>query len=77
MARATLRETLAREQRGLLRAALRGKHPGGAKDALRAWLEKHAATIARTRHTLDELQASGTMDFATLSVALKEINRLA
>jgi len=77
MARATLRETLAREQRGLLRAALRGKHAGGPADALREWLEKHAATIARTQRAIDEMQASGAMDFATLSVALKEISRLA
>jgi glutamate dehydrogenase len=77
MARATLRESLAREQRGLLRAALRGKHAGGPKAALKAWLDKHAAAIARTQRALDEMHASGPMDFATLSVALTEVHRLA
>jgi glutamate dehydrogenase len=77
MARATLRESLAREQRGLLRAALRGKHAGAPQDALRAWLDKHAAAIARTQRALDEMQASGPLDFATLSVALTEVHRLA
>jgi glutamate dehydrogenase len=78
MARATLRETLAREHRAILRAALRGRHDGSASEAaLRGWLAKHAEQIARAQRALDEMQASGPMDFATLSVALKEINRLA
>jgi glutamate dehydrogenase len=77
MARATLRETLAREHRAILRAALRGRRDGSAKEALRGWLDKHGEQITRAQRALDEMQTSGSMDFATLSVALKEINRLA
>jgi NAD-specific glutamate dehydrogenase len=74
MARATLRETLAKEQRSLLRSVLSARTAAG--DALAAWLDKHRAEIARVRRGLDDMQMSGPMDFATLSVALKEVGRL-
>jgi len=76
MARATLRETLAQEQRALLRSALSSRGPGSAADALAAWIEKRRADIARVQRGLDEMQMTGPMDFATLSVALKEVGRL-
>jgi glutamate dehydrogenase len=77
MARATLRETLAQEQRSLLRSALSARGASVASDAaLTAWLEKHRAEIARVRRGLDDMLMSGPMDFATLSVALKEVGRL-
>jgi len=77
MARATLRETLAQEQRALLRSALGAS--GASSDAgaaLAAWLDKRGTDIARVQRRLDDMQMSGTMDFATLSVALKEVHRL-
>jgi glutamate dehydrogenase len=77
MARATLRETLAQEQRALLRSALSaGGSSMNASAALAAWLEKRRVDIARVQRGLDDMQTSGAMDFATLSVALKEIGRL-
>jgi glutamate dehydrogenase len=76
MARTTLRETLAKEHRALLRTALRGRREGTADEALRAWLERRAGDIARVQRALDEMQASGPLDFATLSVALAEVGRL-
>jgi glutamate dehydrogenase len=77
MARATLRETLAQEQRALLRSVLsaRGGSVTGAA-ALAAWLDKRRADVARVQRGLDDMQATGPMDFATLSVALKEVGRL-
>jgi NAD-specific glutamate dehydrogenase len=77
MARATLRETLAQEQRALLRSVLSAR--GGSVTsaaALSAWLDKRRADVARVQRGLDDMQATGPMDFATLSVALKEVGRL-
>ena len=76
MARATLRETLAKQQRALMRSALAGHGAQSAARALAAWLEKHNAEIARVQRALDDMQMSGPADFATLSVALNEVGRL-
>jgi glutamate dehydrogenase len=77
MARATLRETLAQEQRALLRSALSAAgSSANATAALNAWLEKRRADIARAQRGLDDMLMSGALDFATLSVALKEVGRL-
>ena len=76
MARATLRETLAQEQRALLRSALSASGSTSSSAALAAWLDKRRADIVRVRRGLDDMQMSGPMDFATLSVALKEVGRL-
>jgi glutamate dehydrogenase len=77
MARTTLRASLAQEHRALLRSALAACRGRGAAEALEAWLARHHAEIARVQRALDDMLASGPMDFATLSVALKEIGRLA
>jgi glutamate dehydrogenase len=76
VARATLRENLAREQRALLRSVLRSQgHADG--DGGAVWLRKNADAVARVQRALDEMQTGGPPDFATLSVALKEVSRLA
>jgi glutamate dehydrogenase len=76
VARSTLRETLGREQRALMHEVLERARRRDFDSALASWLAEHTASIARLRRTLDEMQASGQMDFATLSIALKEIGRL-
>jgi glutamate dehydrogenase len=77
MARATLRETLAQEQRALLRSVLSARGGSATSSAaLTAWLDKRRADIARVQRGLDDMQMTGPMDFATLSVALKEVGRL-
>ena len=77
MARATLRETLAQEQRALLRSALSARGASAGSDAaLAAWLDKHKDENARVRRGLDDMLMTGPLDFATLSVALKEVGRL-
>jgi glutamate dehydrogenase len=76
MARGTLRETLGREQRDLLKTALKRAERGNHRAALAEWLAASNTGITRLKRTLDEMQASGEMDFATLSIALKEISRL-
>jgi glutamate dehydrogenase len=76
MARSTLRETLGREQRDLLKTVLKRAEKGNHRAALAEWLAASNTGITRLKRTLDEMQASGQMDFATLSIALKEIGRL-
>ena len=76
MARATLRETLAQQLRALVRSVLRrraGRTPG---ESLAAWLAKSQSEVAHIQRILDDMQMTGAIDFATLSVALKEVGRL-
>jgi glutamate dehydrogenase len=75
VARATLRENLAQEQRALLRSVLRSQgHAGG--DSGTAWLRKNSEAVARVQRALEDMQTGGPPDFAMLSVALKEVSRL-
>ena len=76
MARATLRETLAQEQRALLRSVLGARGAATGERALADWLAQRKNEIARVQRGLDDMQATGPMDFATLSVALREVGRL-
>jgi len=76
IARATLRETLAEKQRALVRCVLDHRQRKDPRSALSAWLSDTKDEIARTQRTLDDMMSTGQMDFATLSVALKEVNRL-
>ncbi len=77
MARATLRETLAREHRAVVAAILARHGRANLEAALADWLKEFGGRIARVASVLDEMRAAGPMDFATLSIALKEVNRLA
>jgi glutamate dehydrogenase len=76
LARGTLRESLAHEQRALLTRIIRRGRGSDYDRALSDWLESSGAQIARLKRTLDEMQTAGQTDFATLSIALKEISRL-
>ena len=76
LARGTLRESLAREQRSLLARIIRRGRGGDFDGALTAWLAASGKRIARLKRTLDEMHTAGQTDFATLSIALKEIARL-
>jgi glutamate dehydrogenase len=76
LARGTLRESLAREQRALLEKIMRRVRGDDYDGALATWLAASGKQIARLKHTLDEMHTAGQTDFATLSIALKEIGRL-
>jgi glutamate dehydrogenase len=76
MARATLRESLGREQSNLVNSIVKRSAQNDFTAALEEWLERHAAGVARLKRTLDEMQTSSEMDFATLSIALREVSRL-
>jgi glutamate dehydrogenase len=76
MARTTLRESLAREQRALLRGALAAARGSSVDDALAKWLEKHANEVASVQHTFDDMLASAPLDSAAISVPLNEMGKL-
>ena len=76
LARATLRETLNEEQRGLLRQLLAQRGDNTPKEALTGWLAANRTQIHRVRQALRDMETAGERDFATLSVALNEIRRL-
>jgi NAD-specific glutamate dehydrogenase len=76
MARATLRETLAQQQRALLRSVLRNRAAGDPSETLATWIVRSRVKIERAQRALDEMQMTDQTDFATLSVALNEVGRL-
>jgi glutamate dehydrogenase len=75
-ARATLRENLAQQQNALIRSILAQRGRRTPRDALTEWLVESKDEIARARQNLKDMDASGVIDFATLSVAIREIERL-
>ncbi len=72
LARAHLRERLAREHRAVLEQVLDAGGTGG----LGVWLEHSAPRVARVQNLLDEMSSASPVDFATLAVALREVERL-
>jgi glutamate dehydrogenase len=77
LARTHLLEVVAREHRDVLSAVLDAHGDGDLQAALSEWMTSAASRIRRVQSVLDEMQAAGTADFATLSVALREVERLA
>jgi glutamate dehydrogenase len=77
-ARGSLRDNLFSLHRTLcaniINCAKPQKDTGAAVDA---WLAARAESAQHFSSTLDEMQAGGQLDFATVSVALQEIRRLA
>jgi glutamate dehydrogenase len=76
MARASLLETLGRQLRALVRSVLRRRGAHGPRAALAAWLERSQPQVAHVQRAFDDMQIAGATDFATLSVALKEVGDL-
>ena len=76
LARAQLRERLVREHRAVLMQILEGHGNDQLDAALADWITRAAPRIARVQTVLDEMKAAGQCDFATLSVALREVERL-
>ncbi len=81
VARGALRENIYELQRELLTRVIAkngdGKgQPPTAKEAVSLWLENHQRSYKHTLNNLEDMKASGPLDFATLSVALQVIRRL-
>ncbi len=75
-ARATLREHLSQQQNNMVRAILRRRGDKSPRAALASWITKSQDDIERALKILKDMESSGVLDFATLSVALREIDRL-
>jgi glutamate dehydrogenase len=67
LARLTLRDDLYLQLRAITAEAL-------ALDRVQTWLDRKASAIARCQQVIADIQAGGTFDFVTLSVALGETN---
>jgi glutamate dehydrogenase len=77
VARATLREEAYALQRRLCAAALTQAHCADLGAALQGWLAARGRELEALRRTVEEMRGLGQPDFATLSVALQAVRRLA
>jgi glutamate dehydrogenase len=77
VARTTLRDNIYNLQRMLCLQVLaesRGRAPA---QALEAWMVRHKDAVDYVRQTVTDMRALPAMDFATLSVALQAVRRMA
>ncbi len=77
MARASIREDLYAAHAALTGDVLSvGNGTSTPEERFRAWEEKNAAILARSRSTLEEIQGSDAFDLANLSVAMRTMRTL-
>jgi glutamate dehydrogenase len=76
LARAQLLETLTRKQRDMLAGIVGTAAGGDLKATLAEWLDGAAERAARVQSVIDDMRTTGATDFATLTVALREVERL-
>ncbi|MFD3972040.1 NAD-glutamate dehydrogenase [Streptomyces cyaneofuscatus] len=77
MARASIREDLYAAHAALTSDVLSVGDDGATpEERFRAWEEKNAAILARSRSTLEEIQGSDAFDLANLSVAMRTMRTL-
>jgi glutamate dehydrogenase len=76
-ARGSLRDNLYSLQRALCAKMMSGSRGRDAQSAVRDWIATRADRVAHFGQTLEEMRSGGQLDFATASVALQEIRRLA
>ncbi|WP_326765889.1 NAD-glutamate dehydrogenase [Streptomyces sp. NBC_01591] len=77
MARASIREDLYAAHAALTADVLPvGNGTSTPEERFKAWEEKNAAILTRSRSTLDEIQGSDAFDLANLSVAMRTMRTL-
>ena len=76
IAQDTLRQDLSRHHCELVGRILARRKSKSPRAALIDWFERHSQPIERVNRILHEIEAHGGVDFATMSVAIKEIGRL-
>ncbi|HSG63998.1 MAG TPA: hypothetical protein VLD39_03325, partial [Gammaproteobacteria bacterium] len=77
VARDTLRQNLARQHSAVLGRILSSRAKKSPQEALVDWFEQRGEAISRVRQIVQDMRAQEGADFATLSVAIREIERLA
>ncbi|MEV8566555.1 NAD-glutamate dehydrogenase [Streptomyces sp. NPDC051322] len=77
MARASIREDLYAVHAGLTQDVLSvGDGSASPEERYKAWEEKNASILGRSRSTLEEIQSSDAFDLANLSVAMRTMRTL-
>ncbi|MFI5757441.1 NAD-glutamate dehydrogenase [Streptomyces sp. NPDC051569] len=77
MARASIREDLYAAHAGLTADVLSGgDNSSTPEERYKAWEQKNAAILGRSRATLEEIQGSDAFDLANLSVAMRTMRTL-
>lgn len=77
MARASIREDLYAAHSALTADVLAvGNGTSTPEQRFKAWEEKNAAILTRSRSTLEEIQSSEAFDLANLSVAMRTMRTL-
>ena len=76
LAKVALADDLADLQRSITLDAVRGS-PGSAQEKLTAWEERRPAALARAKRLVAELADAPSPELAMLSVALRELRKLA
>jgi glutamate dehydrogenase len=77
LARSALRDDLYGLQAALTAEILRGTQDGQeARERIETWIEGNRESVDRSLQVLADINASGTFDLSTLSVALREVRNL-
>ncbi len=77
VARTTLRDNIYNLQRMLCVQVLNESRQRAPEQALQAWVSRHQKGVDYLRQTVNDMRALPEMDFATLSVALQAVRRMA
>ncbi|MFI4880177.1 MAG: NAD-glutamate dehydrogenase, partial [Steroidobacterales bacterium] len=77
IARTGLRDGALRVQRRLTERVLARKGRGSAPERVNAWVEAAGKELAHWQRTLTDMRAAGASDFATLTVGLEAVRKLA
>jgi glutamate dehydrogenase len=77
IARTTLRDNIYNLQRTLTLQALQGKRGSTPQQSIDAWLKSQQNSVEALRQSINDMRALPQTDFATLSVALQAVRRIA
>ena len=77
IARTGLRDAALRVQRRLTERVLARKDRGSAQARVSAWVEAAGKDLAHWQRTLADMRAAGASDFATLTVGVESVRKLA
>ncbi len=75
-ARSNLRDEIYRLRRELALGLIKQRSKRDPREVVDKWLQSHATEVARYKRTLHEMKLRGEVDFATLSVAVQELEDL-
>ena len=77
IARSGLRDAALRVQRRLTERVLTRRSKGSAEARVSAWVEAAGTDLAHWQRTLADMRAAGAGDFATLTVGVESVRKLA